>query len=64
MEKIRGSIYLDKNIKGLPFKVEISNKETMQAIEETEKGINLEEVTFEQLKQEAKERIIVRTKTE
>jgi DNA-damage-inducible protein J len=40
--------------KGLPFEVKIPNKETLKAIQDVEKGINLETVTFEQLQDEMK----------
>ena len=51
------NIFLIQSVynKGLPFPVEIPNEETKKAIENVRKGRNLEEITFEQLKEEAKQ---------
>ena len=35
--------------KGLPFEVKIPNEETKKAIEETRKGINMEDTSLEQM---------------
>jgi len=40
--------------KGLPFEVKIPNDETKQAIEDTRKGINLEETSIEEMIAEQK----------
>ncbi len=40
--------------KGLPFEVKIPTKETLKAIRDVEKGINLQTVTLEQLQDEMK----------
>jgi len=41
--------------RGIPFKIQLPNEETIKAMEETRQGINLESVTFEELKKEAKD---------
>ena len=50
------NIFLYQSIysKGIPFRVEIPNKETVKAMENVRKGKNLEEVTLDQLKEESK----------
>ena len=35
--------------KGLPFEVKIPNKETIKAIEEARKGINMESISIEEM---------------
>jgi len=35
--------------KGLPFEVKIPNKETIKAIEEAKKGINMESISIEEM---------------
>ena len=52
------NIFLAQSVysNGLPFKIEIPTKETEKAMKETEKGINLEETSLEELKKEAKSR--------
>jgi len=51
------NIFLFQSIynKGIPFKIELPNEETKKAIKNVRKGKNLEEVTFEQLKEEVKQ---------
>ena len=51
------NIFLFQSIytKGIPFKIEIPNEETDKAIKNVNHGKNLEEVTLEQLKKEAKQ---------
>ncbi len=39
---------------GLPFQVKIPNAETIKAMKDVNNGIGLEEVTFEQLKEDMK----------
>ena len=53
------NIFLAQSVysNGLPFKIEIPNKETEQAMREAEKGINMEKTTFDEIKIEAKRRI-------
>ena len=36
--------------RGLPFAVKVPNKETQKVIEESRKGMNVEEFSFEELK--------------
>ena len=50
------NIFLYQSIysKGIPFRIEIPNKETVKAMENVRKGKNLEEVTLDQLKEESK----------
>jgi DNA-damage-inducible protein J len=52
------NIFLAQSVysNGFPFKIEIPTKETEKAMKETEKGINLEETSLEELKKEAKSR--------
>ena len=38
-----------KRERGIPFELKIPNKETLQAMEEAEKGINMEEITLEEM---------------
>ncbi len=40
--------------RGIPFELKIPNDETMQAIEEAEAGINMEEITLEEMVAERK----------
>ncbi len=51
------NIFLYQSIysKGIPFRIEIPNKETVKAMENVRKGKNLEEVTLDQLKEESKQ---------
>ncbi|WP_025209146.1 type II toxin-antitoxin system RelB/DinJ family antitoxin [Hippea sp. KM1] len=51
------NIFLYQSIysNGIPFRVEIPNEETVKAMENVRKGENLEEVTLDQLKEEAKQ---------
>ena len=48
------NLFLTQSVlnKGIPFKIEIPNKETQQAIQEARIGKNMEKVTFEELKKE------------
>jgi len=50
---LRQSVYSN----GLPFRIEIPNRETEKAMREAEKGVNMEGATFEEIKREAKSRI-------
>jgi DNA-damage-inducible protein J len=38
-----------KRERGIPFELKIPNEETLQAMEEAEKGINMEEITLEEM---------------
>ena len=51
------NIFLYQSIysNGIPFRIEIPNEETVKAMENVRKGKNLEEVTLDQLKEEAKQ---------
>ena len=51
------NIFLFQSIynKGIPFKIELPNEETKKAINDARRGNDLEEITFENLKEEAKE---------
>ena len=40
--------------RGIPFELKIPNDETMEAIEEAEAGINMEEITLEEMVAEHK----------
>ena len=44
--------------RGLPFDMKIPNEETIRAIEDARAGINLEEITLEQLKDDMKKCIV------
>jgi DNA-damage-inducible protein J len=48
------NLFLTQSVlnKGIPFKIEIPNEETQQAIQEARIGKNMEKVTFEELKKE------------
>jgi len=50
------NLFLSQSVleQGLPFQVRIPNAETIKAIEDVENGIGLEEITFEQLKEDMK----------
>ena len=50
------NIFLYQSIysNGIPFRIEIPNEETVKAMENVREGKNLEEVTLDQLKEEAK----------
>ncbi len=54
------NIFLSQSVmeKGIPFQVKIPNSETLQAMIEAESGIGLEEVSFEQLKDDMKQCIV------
>jgi len=54
------NIFLSQSVmeKGIPFQVRIPNAETLQAMKDVEEGVNLEEVSFEQLKDDMKKCII------
>ena len=43
-----------KNNNGIPFELKIPNAETIKAMQDAQKGIGLEEVTFEQLQEDMK----------
>ena len=51
------NIFLYQSIysNGIPFRIEIPNEETVKAMENVRRGKNLEEVTLDELKEEAKE---------
>jgi len=51
------NIFLYQSIysNGIPFRIEIPNEETIKAMENVRKEKNLEEVTLDQLKEEAKQ---------
>ena len=51
------NIFLTQSVleKGLPFKVKIPNKETINAIEEARAGINTETISFNDLQKETKQ---------
>ena len=53
------NIFLSQSVmeKGIPFQIKIPNAETLQAIEETKAGVGLEEVSFEQLKDDMKKNV-------
>jgi len=42
--------------KGLPFEVKIPNKETVKAIKEARKGLNMETITIEEMTAEREKR--------
>ena len=48
------NIFLSQSVmeRGIPFQIKIPNRTTKKAIEEARVGINTEEVTFEELKNE------------
>ena len=48
------NLFLTQSVlnKGIPFKIEIPNEETQQAIQEARIGKNMEKVTFEELKKD------------
>jgi DNA-damage-inducible protein J len=48
------NLFLTQSVlnRGIPFKIEIPNEETQQAIQEARTGKNMEKVTFEELKKE------------
>ena len=50
------NLFLSQSVleQGLPFQVKIPNAQTIKAIEDVENGIGLEEITFEQLKEDMK----------
>jgi len=54
------NIFLSQSVmeKGIPFQVKIPNSETLQAMIEAESGIGLEEISFEQLKDDMKQCIV------
>ncbi len=51
------NIFLYQSIysKGIPFRIEMPNEETIKAMENVRRGEDLEEVTLDQLKEEAKQ---------
>ena len=54
------NLFLSQSVleQGLPFQVRIPNAETIKAMEDVKNGIGLEEVTFEQLKDDMKKCIV------
>ena len=54
------NIFLSQSVmeKGIPFQVKILNAETLQAMKDVEDGVNLEEVSFERLKDDMKKCIV------
>jgi DNA-damage-inducible protein J len=54
------NLFLSQSVleQGLPFQVKIPNAETIKAMQDVENGIGLEEVTFEQLKEDMKKCIV------
>ena len=50
------NLFLSQSVleQGLPFQVRIPNAETIKAMRDVENGMGLEEVTFEQLKEDMK----------
>ncbi len=44
--------------RGIPFEMKIPNDETLQAMKDVEDGVGLEEISFEQLKDEMKQCIV------
>ena len=48
------NLFLTQSVlnKGIPFKIEIPNEETQEAIKEARVGKNMEKITFEELKEE------------
>ena len=48
------NLFLTQSVlnKGIPFKIEIPNEETKQAIKEARAGKNMEKITLEDLKKE------------
>ena len=47
-----------KNSRGIPFELRIPNEETIQAFKEAEAGIGMERVTFDELIEEARDRVM------
>ena len=47
-----------KNNNGIPFELKIPNDKTIKAMQDTQNGIGLEEVTFEQLQEDMKKCIV------
>jgi len=54
------NIFLSQSVmeKGIPFQVKIPNKETLQAMKDIEEGVDLEEISFEQLQDDMKKCIV------
>ena len=54
------NIFLSQSVmeKGIPFQVKIPNKETLQAMKDIEEGVDLEEISFEQLQDDIKKCIV------
>ncbi len=48
------NLFLTQSVlnRGIPFKIEIPNEETQEAIKEARVGKNMEKITFEELKEE------------
>jgi len=48
------NLFLTQSVlnRGIPFKIEIPDEETQQAIQEARTGKNMEKITFEELKKE------------
>ncbi|MFA7501153.1 MAG: type II toxin-antitoxin system RelB/DinJ family antitoxin [Sulfurimonas sp.] len=44
--------------KGIPFEINIPNKETLEALEDCEANRNMKSITFEQLQEEMKQCIV------
>jgi DNA-damage-inducible protein J len=54
------NLFLSQSVmeQGLPFQVKIPNAQTQKAMQDVRDGIDLEEITFEQLQKETKKCIV------
>ena len=54
------NIFLSQSVmeKGIPFQIKIPNAQTLQAMEDTKAGVNIEELSFEQLQDDMKKCIV------
>jgi DNA-damage-inducible protein J len=54
------NIFLSQSVmeKGIPFEIKIPNTETLQAMKDIDEGVDLEEISFDQLKDDMKKCIV------
>jgi len=54
------NIFLTKTVakQAIPFNIDVPNQETIEAMQDSQNGIGLEEITFEQLKKDMKKCIV------